>query len=205
MCRAVLEGVAYNYRALAESLDVEMINQRRQSSSSSSSAAAAALPPLPLVGGGARSRLWTQTLADVLGRPIKPVADSSTVAARGCAAGAFQHLGLWGGSSGDLSPPPAGYFPTDGNRVHMVHIVSHEGEGGETYEKNINNNEHMTNIHNMKEEGTAAVADGGEEEEQLLDIVYPDESTRARHDANYAVFVKLHAALAAADVGNLAS
>ena len=52
-----------------------------------------------LGGGGARSALWVQTLADVLGRPIAAAADVDLVAARGwgCAAGAFQYLGLWGG------------------------------------------------------------------------------------------------------------
>jgi xylulokinase len=185
MCRAVLEGVAYNYRALAESLDIEMpptppsVGAVRAADDSPPPSPASQLPPLPLVGGGARSRLWTQTLADVLGRPVKPVADSSTVAARGCAAGAFQYLGLWGGAddsrAGDenendaaKAAPPPGYFPGD--------IRGKGGGGGE--------GEHV----------------GGEHL-----VVYPDEATRERHEANYAVIIKLHAALASTGVGDLAS
>lgn len=196
MCRAVLEGVAYNFRALAESLNIEttcppptvtsVVDSQSDSpsqllqppaSDDSSSPAADTSPsrldspsPLVLVGGGARSRLWTQTLADVLGRPIKPVADSSTVAARGCAAGAFQYLGLWGVEEGSrdscgvsasrhaAAPPPAGYFPGEQQQQQQGEVV-----------------------------------------------VYPDETTRERHEANYAVFVRLHAALAGAGVGDLAS
>ena len=111
MCRAVLEGVAYNYRALAASLGVELGGGAGEASGAAGDLRPLCAPPPPppldpllLVGGGARSQLWTQTLADVLGRPVKPVADASAVGARGCAAGAFQYLGLWGGSR---APPHA--------------------------------------------------------------------------------------------------
>ena len=95
MCRAVLEGVAYNYRTLSNSLGMETTGAIEE--------------PLPIVGGGARSKLWTSTIADVLHRPIAPKSDAATVAARGCAAGAFQYLRLWDGADGD--EPPGGYFP----------------------------------------------------------------------------------------------
>ena len=72
--------------------------------------------PLPMVGGGARSKLWTSTIADVLRRPIAPTSDAASVAARGCAAGAFRYLRLWEGADGDL--PPDGYFP--GGQVGSV-------------------------------------------------------------------------------------
>ena len=76
MCRAVLEGVAYNYRTLSNSLGMDTTGVIDE--------------PLPMVGGGARSKLWTSTIADVLRRPIAPTSDAASVAARGCAAGAFQ-------------------------------------------------------------------------------------------------------------------
>lgn len=165
LCRAVLEGVAYNYRALAESLNAEL---DATDDEKEKGAGVALPPPLPLVGGGARSRLWTQTLADVLGRPVKPVPDAATVAARGTAAGAFRHLGLWGerDDQGDDEPPaPAGYFPTS--------------------------------LSNERESDGADGADNG--------MVFPDPATRATHDANYAVFVKLHDALVSSGVADLAT
>ena len=102
MCRAVLEGVAYNYRTLSNSLGMDTTGVIDE--------------PLPMVGGGARSKLWTSTIADVLRRPIAPQSDAGSVAARGCAAGAFQYLRLWEGADGDL--PPDGYFP--GGQVGSV-------------------------------------------------------------------------------------
>ena len=102
MCRAVLEGVAYNYRTLSNSLGMDTTGVIDE--------------PLPMVGGGARSKLWTSTIADVLRRPIAPKSDAGSVAARGCAAGAFQYLRLWEGADGDL--PPDGYFP--GGQVGSV-------------------------------------------------------------------------------------
>ena len=135
MCRAVLEGVAYNYRALAESLGVALGPDA---------------DPIPLVGGGARSPLWTRTLADALRTPVAPVADAATVAARGCAAGAFANLGAWG----DEGRAPAGYFP---------------GRGGD-------------------EDDTT---------------VRPDPIAVETHERNYAVFARVHAALADAGVGTL--
>ena len=55
MCRAVLEGVAYNYRTLSNALGMDTTGAIDE--------------PLPMVGGGARSKLWTSTIADVLRRP----------------------------------------------------------------------------------------------------------------------------------------
>ena len=110
MCRAVLEGVAYNYRALAEALDAKI-------------GGADGSTPMPIVGGGARSELWTQTLADVIGVPlaVDRGSDAATVAARGCAAGAFQRLGMWGsrGSETPFDAAPRGYFP-DGGDVEVI-------------------------------------------------------------------------------------
>jgi len=145
-CRAVLEGVAYNYRALADA--VAAPNDEGPS----------ALCPMPFLGGGANSPLWTQIIADATRRPLAPLPDASTVAARGCAAGAFEFLGLWGpisdfGSGGGRAKPPAGYFPRRG-----------EGEG---------------------------------------DAFAPDADAAATHDKNYAVWCKLHDALAGAGAGSL--
>ena len=149
-CRAVLEGVAYNYRSLADA--VAAPNDEGPS----------ALCPMPFLGGGANSPLWTQIIADATRRPLAPLPDASTVAARGCAAGAFEFLGLWGpisdndhdfGEGGGRAKPPAGYFPRRG-----------EGEG---------------------------------------DVFAPDADAAATHDKNYAVWCKLHDALAGAGAGGL--
>jgi xylulokinase len=54
MARAVLEGVAFNLRLILDALQAQEIE----------------IPVMRLIGGGARSPLWRQILADVLGVPI---------------------------------------------------------------------------------------------------------------------------------------
>ena len=54
MARAVLEGVAFNLRLILDAFEAQEIG----------------VPAMRLIGGGARSPLWRQILADVLGMPI---------------------------------------------------------------------------------------------------------------------------------------
>lgn len=68
--RAVLEGVAYNTKWLLAA--VEKFVDRK-------------LDPLRMIGGGARSELWCQIHADVLGREIQQVADPQAANVRGAA------------------------------------------------------------------------------------------------------------------------
>jgi len=70
MIRAVFEGVAFNARWLLEC--VEGFVKRP-------------FPSLNMIGGGARSDVWCQIHADVLGRPIRQVRDSILANARGAA------------------------------------------------------------------------------------------------------------------------
>lgn len=70
LARAVLEGVAFNLRWLTDA--VEKFLKRP-------------LDPIRLLGGGARSDLWVQILADVGGRTIERVADPSVAGLRGAA------------------------------------------------------------------------------------------------------------------------
>ncbi len=76
--RAVLEGVAYNSRWLMGY--VERFIGRR-------------LEAINIVGGGATSGLWCQIYADVLGRPIRQVADPIQINARGAGLLAAAALG----------------------------------------------------------------------------------------------------------------
>ncbi|NKZ03862.1 xylulokinase [Actinomadura latina] len=78
LVRAVLEGVAYNNRWLHEA--VERFAGRR-------------LDPIRLIGGGARSDLWCQIHADVLGRTVERVADPINATLRGQAVFAALSLG----------------------------------------------------------------------------------------------------------------
>ena len=55
LSRAVLEGVAFNLRLILDALESQ----------------GAALPTIRLIGGGARSPVWQQILADVFARPIQ--------------------------------------------------------------------------------------------------------------------------------------
>jgi xylulokinase len=70
LARAVLEGVALNLRWMQG--PVERFAKRR-------------LDPLAFVGGGARSDLWCQIMADVLDREVRRIADPVDVNLRGAA------------------------------------------------------------------------------------------------------------------------
>ena len=78
VARAVFEGVALN--ALWMHHAVERFCRRR-------------LEPVAFVGGGARSALWAQIMADVLGRRVQRVADPTSANLRGAALLAFAALG----------------------------------------------------------------------------------------------------------------
>ena len=75
--RAVLEGVAFNLRWLAEVAD--RFTKHR-------------LDPLRVLGGGAQSDLWCQIHADVLGRRVERVADPAGAQLRGAAMHALVSL-----------------------------------------------------------------------------------------------------------------
>jgi xylulokinase len=79
MLRAVLEGVALNSRWLLVALE-KFVGRR--------------LDPIRIIGGGARSALWCQIYADVLGREIEQVEDALQCNARGAALVASLGLGL---------------------------------------------------------------------------------------------------------------
>ena len=70
MSRALLEGVAMNARWLSQAVEGFI---RRP------------VPSMRVLGGGARSDLWCQVLADVLGRPLDRVADPMNAQVRGAA------------------------------------------------------------------------------------------------------------------------
>jgi xylulokinase len=78
VARAVLEGVALNTRWMQEA--VEKFCRRT-------------LDPVAFVGGGARSPLWAQIMADVLGRTVHRVADPGGANLRGAALLALLGLG----------------------------------------------------------------------------------------------------------------
>ncbi|HXP18102.1 MAG TPA: FGGY-family carbohydrate kinase [Streptosporangiaceae bacterium] len=78
LVRAVLEGVALNARWLLAA--VERFTRHR-------------MEPIRFIGGGARSDVWCQIFADVLGRTIEQVADPVNANARGAAMLAAVALG----------------------------------------------------------------------------------------------------------------
>jgi xylulokinase len=100
MIRAVFEGVAYNSRWLLG--HVERFCRTR-------------LDPIVVVGGGARSALWCQIHADVLGRTIHQAEDPIMVNVRG--AGLLAHVALGNVTWDDvpaLVPIAASYRPDPG-------------------------------------------------------------------------------------------
>jgi len=103
LIRAVLEGVAYNSRWLLGY--VEAFAKRKFES-------------INVIGGGARSRLWCQILADVLDRTIRQVEDPVQANARGAGLLACAALGL--STFEEISkniPIAATYRPNSNNRI----------------------------------------------------------------------------------------
>jgi xylulokinase len=98
LVRAVLEGVAYNMRWLVEVADT--FAGRR-------------LEPLRVLGGGARSDLWCQIHADVLGRRVERVADPALAPLRGAALYALVALGRLDLDSVPARVPAAQAFEPD--------------------------------------------------------------------------------------------
>jgi xylulokinase len=80
MIRAVYEGVAYNIRWLVETVSGEF---------------GFPLPKLRVVGGGAKSAIWMQMLADVTRRRIETVPDPKEAGAVGAALVAAVGLGIY--------------------------------------------------------------------------------------------------------------
>jgi xylulokinase len=97
LVRAVLEGVAYNSRWLADS--VERFIGRP-------------IGPIRAIGGGATSALWCSIYASVLGRTIEQVADPVHANLRGAALLAAMALGeLDRTEVGTLVPVAATHHP----------------------------------------------------------------------------------------------
>lgn len=92
MARAVLEGVAFAYRSLREALKIHQSG------------------PLYMVGGGAKSPIWPQILADVLACPVQVVEAPGDAAARGAAILAGVGLGWYSSFA-----PGAEFFPVAKN------------------------------------------------------------------------------------------
>lgn len=81
MARAVLEGVAFNLRQIMEALCEQ----------------GAQVPALRLIGGGAKSALWRQIMADVLGVPILKPTLLAEATSLGAAIAGGVGVGIWPG------------------------------------------------------------------------------------------------------------
>jgi xylulokinase len=108
LVRAVLEGVAFNSRWLAEG--VERFVGRR-------------LEPIRAIGGGATSALWCSIYADVLGRTIEQVADPVHANLRGAALLAGMAVGgVRPDQVRSLVPVEATHRPDPGHRGLYDHL-----------------------------------------------------------------------------------
>lgn len=102
MVRAVFEGVAFNSRWLLKY--VEQFNGRRAEA-------------VNMVGGGAKSDIWCQIMADVMDRPIRQMKDPIEVNVRGAALLASAALGLIRYEEiGEHVPVANTYQPNPANR-----------------------------------------------------------------------------------------
>ena len=110
LVRAVLEGVAYNARWLLEGAD-HVVGGR--------------LTPVRLVGGGARSALWCQVLADVCDRPVDRVAEPLLTGVRGVALAAGRALGAIGWDDvRDLVPVDVRFEPREPARSTYARLFA---------------------------------------------------------------------------------
>jgi xylulokinase len=101
--RAVLEGVAMNSRWLFERVEAFVGRP---------------IEALRFIGGGAKSELWSQIFADVLGRPMLPVQQPLASNLRGAALIAFVALGeLSFGDAPRCAPPTARFEPRREHRA----------------------------------------------------------------------------------------
>jgi xylulokinase len=78
LARAVLEGISYQYRLLADA---------------ARSLVRGDFDHFTLHGGGALSETWSQTIADMLGAPVHALAEPRLINCRGLGLLAFQRLG----------------------------------------------------------------------------------------------------------------
>lgn len=108
MVRAVFEGVSFSLRGLLEAVE-EFTGE--------------SYPELRFAGGGARSDAWAQVFADVIGRPIHPLADPVHASNRASALLAFQTLGVASLDDIDRFCPVRGVFePRAENRALYDHL-----------------------------------------------------------------------------------
>ncbi|MGX6603300.1 FGGY-family carbohydrate kinase [Micromonosporaceae bacterium Da 78-11] len=89
MYRAVLEGVSFGLASMLRTVP-------------------AATGPLPVCGGGTRSGLWLQLLADVTGRPVRPLPDEDADVAAGYGAAGTALRALTGHGPAPLAERPGG-------------------------------------------------------------------------------------------------
>ena len=108
MVRAVFEGVAFSLRALLPAVE-EFTGDF--------------YPELRFSGGGARSDAWASIFADVIGRPIHPLADPVHASNRASALLAFQTLGIASLDDIDRFCPIRGTFePREERRALYDHL-----------------------------------------------------------------------------------
>jgi xylulokinase len=108
MVRAVFEGVAFSLRGLLAAVE-EFTGE--------------SYPDLRFSGGGARSDAWARIFADVIGRPIHPLADPVHASNRASALLAFQTLGIASLDDIDRFCPIRGTFEP---RVAQRAIYDHQ-------------------------------------------------------------------------------
>jgi xylulokinase len=106
MARAVMEGTALAYRSLRDTLLSPAPWQHAEGLGGIQEVVQAT--PLLLAGGGAKSPLWAQILADVLQAPVHVVANAGDAPARGAALLAGQTLGWFDGYL-----PMPDFFPVE--------------------------------------------------------------------------------------------
>jgi xylulokinase len=105
LARAVLEGVALGFRSIAQSMKLEMHDQ------------------LYIAGGGARSNLWCQIIADVLNTNVARLENAEDVGVRGAALLAARSLGwLEGLHAPNFFPVERVFTPDPKNVPEYEHI-----------------------------------------------------------------------------------
>jgi xylulokinase len=116
LCRAVMEGVAFNIRWGMQYVEKLSAKKSRPSTDD-----------IRLIGGGSKSRIWCRIFADVLQKPVVQMMNPQMASAQGAAAIAMVSLGIYRdfGDIGRMLKKGERFVPDPGNKERYDTLFGH--------------------------------------------------------------------------------